>query len=134
MTSVAENNSGDFFLEYDRGTGRAAAYGFKLATYYRRHDRAAAGLEFNGFPTLLFKTNAVDGQGARHPGGRATAARSADAPRAILLTSTATARSHAHGILGDIWIRPGVSKPSRSPRPQYWLKGRLPRGLDGIHG
>jgi Replication-relaxation len=123
-----------FFLEYDRGTERAAEYASKLATYYRYHDRGSARTEFHGFPTLLFITTRPSAEERFAREAERLAARTPSAPLNVLLTTTALAGSHAEGILGDIWIGPDAWTAPTPPRRQYWLEGRLPRGLSARNG
>ncbi len=103
-----------FFLEYDRGTEKAAQYAGKWAAYYAYRDSGRAAQDYAAFPTILVVT-----AGSEEPvlrSARAAAVGRAAALR-ILTTTTGWVAAHPQGMLGPIWRTPD------SADRHFWVRG-----------
>ncbi len=111
-----------FFLEFDRGTVRAAALRAKFAAYHRYSVSARAAREYDGFPTILVVTR---GPGAEDRIGDAvlsTAGVQATSLR-VLLTTMGFLASVDCGPFGPVWRLPSLAN-RRHTWPEYDLAGR----------
>jgi len=103
-----------FFLEYDRGTEKAAHYAGKWAAYYAYRDSSRAAQDYATFPTILVVT-----AGSEEPvlrSARAAAVGRAAALR-ILTTTTGWIAAHPQGMLGPIWRTPDTADR------HLWVRG-----------
>lgn len=104
-----------FFLEYDRGTEKAAHYAGKWAAYYAYRDSGRAAQDYAAFPTILVVTAGSEKPVLRS--ARAAAVGRATALR-ILTTTTGWVAAHPQGMLGPIWRTPD------SADRHFWVRGR----------
>jgi hypothetical protein len=125
---VRAGRSYGFFLEYDRGTERAAQYSRKLEAYYDYRDRGRATQEYEGFPTILVVTTEPIAEERIAEQAYLAWQRHGIAPLQVLVTTVARIQNHPEGILGPLW------RTAAAPGPvvrHYWLPAGAARGLFG---
>jgi hypothetical protein len=126
---VRAGSSYGFFLEYDRGTERAAQYGRKLDAYYDYRDRGRAAHEYEGFPTVLVVTTQPVAEERIAEQAYLAWQRRGVSPLPVLVTTVAHIQAHPEGILGPVWR---TAAAAGSAVRHYWLPGGAAHGLFGV--
>jgi hypothetical protein len=111
---VRDGVTSGFFLEYDRGTERAAQYARKFDAYRTYRDSGRAERDYAGFPTLLFVTTTETAKHRIAEAAWRVWRRRGTEPLPVLITTTALIEGQSRGILGWIWRTP--DPPSANER------------------
>jgi hypothetical protein len=95
-----------FFLEYDRGTERSAAYAGKFDAYYRYRDSGESARDYADFPLVLFVTTSELAEYRITEAARRAWLRHGGRPLPVLITCTVVVDGDSEGLLGPVWRIP----------------------------
>jgi hypothetical protein len=95
-----------FFLEYDRGTERAAAYAAKFDAYYRYRNSGESARDYTDFPVVLFVTTSELAEYRISEAARRAWLRQGGRPLPVLITRAAVIQRHSDGLLAPAWRTP----------------------------
>ena len=127
MAAIGEATSYTASFSNTTGGRNDRANTLRMASYYLYRERGGWRHEFRSFPVILVVTNSERAERRFAEAADRQAARSAQRPLKLLLTTVGHIENNPEGILGRIWRTPSATVGRRS----YWLAGGPAKGLFG---
>jgi hypothetical protein len=95
-----------FFLEYDRGTERSAAYAARFDAYSRYRNTGESARDYADFPLVLFVTTTELAECRITEAARRAWLRHGGRKLPVLITRTVVVARDSDGLLGPGWRTP----------------------------